>query len=226
MNILSLFNNNTLRLLTGIIIGFAVLGCVIAGGIPLMLLVMYVVFIGSKEYVSILEKKGFRPFLKLIIIADIFFVLLTALRRFDLVPIIVQKNPDSLTGSERTSLARVFNRMGENELEKSLEKSLSIPTIRKNIDKINSYRNVTESIIRYAEKTGNNQLMVDILLNAGDTFHLNYSMHDKARRLALDSDDISIEDSIRLLEKYGSGSKNKLAIEYLKSMLQAETEQQ
>ena len=50
-------------------------------------------------------------------------------------------------------------------------------------------------------------------------------MYDKARRLALDSEDISIEDSIRLLEKYGS-EKDKPAIKYLKSMLQAETEQQ
>ena len=89
MNILNLFNNSTLRLLTGIIIGVAVLGCVIAGGIPLMLLVMYVAFIGSKEYVCILEKKGFRPFLKLIIVADICFVLLTALKRFDLVPVVL-----------------------------------------------------------------------------------------------------------------------------------------
>lgn len=89
MNILSLFNNNTLRLITGLIIGFLVLGCVIAGGIPLMLLVMYVVYIGSKEYVTILQKKGFRPFLQLIIIADICFVILTALRRFDLVPAIL-----------------------------------------------------------------------------------------------------------------------------------------
>ena len=148
--------------------------------------------------------------------------------RFDLAPIIVQKNPDSLTDSEIESLARVFNRMGENELEKSLEKSLSIPTIRKNIGKISrkALPKLEESIIRYAEKTGNNQLMVDILLNGGDTFHLNYQMHDKARRLAVDSEDISVEDSIRLLKEYGSGGKDKLAIEYLKSMLQTETEQQ
>ena len=141
----------------------------------------------------------------------------------------MQKNPDSLTGSERTSLARVFNRMGENELEKSLEEALSIPTIRNNIGRISreALPDVSESIIRYAEKTGNNQLMVDILLNAGDTFHLNYPMHDKARRLALDSEDISVEDSIRLLKKYGSGSKDELAIKYLKSMLPEEkTEQQ
>ncbi len=89
MDISTLFNNNTLRLFTGIIIGFLVLGCVITGGIPLMLLVMYVVYIGSKEYVNILQKKGFRPFLHLIIIADICFVVLTALKRFDLVPAVL-----------------------------------------------------------------------------------------------------------------------------------------
>ena len=78
-----------LRIITGIIIGVLVLSCVIAGGIPLMLLVMYVTYIGSKEYVSILEKKGFKPFLHLIIVADICFVLLTALKRFDLVPVVL-----------------------------------------------------------------------------------------------------------------------------------------
>ena len=89
MDILKLFNNNTLRLITGVLIGFFVLGCVIAGGIPLMLLVAYVAYIGSKEYVCILEKKGFRPFLHLIILADICFVILTALKRFDLVPVVL-----------------------------------------------------------------------------------------------------------------------------------------
>ncbi len=89
MDITKLFNNGTLRLITGILIGFLVFGCVIAGGIPLMLLVMYVAYIGSKEYVNILEKKGFRPFLHLIIVADICFVILTALKRFDLVPVVL-----------------------------------------------------------------------------------------------------------------------------------------
>lgn len=89
MNILNLLNNTALRFITGSIIFFLVLACVIAGGIPLMLLVMFVVFIGSKEYVSILQKKGFRPFLKLIIAADICFVILTAFKRFDLVPVVL-----------------------------------------------------------------------------------------------------------------------------------------
>ncbi len=89
MGVLNLINNSTLRLITGVLIGFFVLGCVIAGGIPLMLLVMFVAFIGSKEYVDILKKKGFRPFLHLILAADICFVVLTALKRFDLVPVVL-----------------------------------------------------------------------------------------------------------------------------------------
>ena len=89
MPVTKLLNNTTLRIITGVAIGLLVLACVIAGGIPLMLLVMYVVYIGSKEYVSILEKKGFKPFLHLIIIADICFVILTALKRFDLVPVVL-----------------------------------------------------------------------------------------------------------------------------------------
>ena len=144
--------------------------------------------------------------------------------RFDLVPIIVQKGPNYLTESEAKSVKRHFYHMDE----KALEEALSIPTIRKNIGRIsrNAIPDVSESIIRHAEKNGNNQLMVDVLLNSNDDYHLNPQMYDKARRLALDSDDISIEDSIRLLEKYGS-EKDKPAIEYLKSMLPEEkTEQQ
>ena len=124
--------------------------------------------------------------------------------RFDLVPIIVQKGPNYLTSQEVKSLKRHFYHMDE---------KAAIP-------------DVSESIIRHAEKNGNNQLMVDVLLNSNDDYHLKPQMYDKARRLALDSDDISIEDSIRLLEKYGS-EKDKPAIKYLKSMLPEEkTEQQ
>lgn len=144
--------------------------------------------------------------------------------RFDLVPIIVQKGPNYLTESEAKSVKRHFYHMDE----KALEEALSIPTIRKNIGRIsrNAIPDVSESIIRHAEKNGNNQLMVDVLLNSNDDYHLKPQMYDKARRLALDSDDISIEDSIRLLEKYGS-EKDTPAIEYLKSMLPEEkTEQQ
>ena len=148
--------------------------------------------------------------------------------RFDLVPIIVQKGPGYLTENERTSLERSFYRMDE----KALEEALSIPTISKNIGRIirEALPKLVESIIRYAEKTGNNQMMADILLNNAqdeNPYHrYGKEMIDRARGLALKSEDISIEDSIRLLEKYGTGSKDEPAIKYLKSKLQAETDQQ
>ena len=86
MGLLDSINKNKLRLITGLIIGFTVLGAVFAGGFLLMLVVMYIVYVGSKEYVAILRNKGFRPFLRLIIAVDIAFVILTTLHRFDLVP--------------------------------------------------------------------------------------------------------------------------------------------
>ena len=47
------------------------------------------IYLSKKYNVTILEKKGFKPFLHLIIIADICFVILTALERFDLVPVVL-----------------------------------------------------------------------------------------------------------------------------------------
>ncbi len=89
MSFLESINKNKLRLITGLIIGFTVLGAVFAGGFLLMLVVMYIVYTGSKEYVAILRNKGFRPFLRLIIAVDIAFVILTTLQRFDLVPMVL-----------------------------------------------------------------------------------------------------------------------------------------
>ena len=43
------------RLITGLIIGFAALFLLIAGGLPLLMLIAVVVIIGSIEYVKILH---------------------------------------------------------------------------------------------------------------------------------------------------------------------------
>lgn len=89
MGLPGVLNKNTLRLFTGSIIGLIVMGAVFMGGLPLMLLVMYIVAIGSKEYVNILKNKGFMPFLRLIIAVDFCFVILTTFQRFDLVPVVL-----------------------------------------------------------------------------------------------------------------------------------------
>lgn len=89
MSFLDILNKNKLRIITGTVIGLTVMAAVFTGGFFLMALVMLVVYIGSKEYVTILRNKGFRPFFRLIIAVDLFIVLLTTLQRFDLVPIAI-----------------------------------------------------------------------------------------------------------------------------------------
>lgn len=89
MSIFEVINKNKLRIVTGAIIALIVMAAVFTGGFFLMSLVMLVVYIGSKEYVTILRNKGFRPFFRLIIAVDLAIVVLTTLQRFDLVPMAI-----------------------------------------------------------------------------------------------------------------------------------------
>lgn len=80
-------NKNATRILTGSIIGLIALWCLLYGGIALLALISIFVYIGSKEYVQILENKGFYPSLKVMFFSDIIFALLAYFNRFDLVAI-------------------------------------------------------------------------------------------------------------------------------------------
>ncbi len=80
-------NKNATRLLTGLIIGLTALWCLLYGGIALLILIAIFVYLGSKEYVQILEYKGFFPSLKIIFLSDLIFGLLAYFDRFDLVAI-------------------------------------------------------------------------------------------------------------------------------------------
>ena len=84
MSILETLNKNKLRITTGVIVGVIGLTCVIMGGIPLMLLAMVFSFWCSKEWVQILNYKGFYPFLSVILSVNIIFALLATFNRFDM----------------------------------------------------------------------------------------------------------------------------------------------
>ena len=75
------------RIITGTIFGLVCLGCIILGGLPLLILTSIIVFLGAKEYVQILEHKGFYPSLKVILFADIIFAILAYFGCFSLVPL-------------------------------------------------------------------------------------------------------------------------------------------
>lgn len=80
-------NKNAIRLLTGMIIGFTALWCLLDGGIALLSLVFIFVFLGSQEFVRILENKGFYPSLKIILVSNALLGMLSYFNRFDLIPI-------------------------------------------------------------------------------------------------------------------------------------------
>ena len=73
------------RLITGVIFGFTALFAIMAGGLWLVGLVLVIVTLASKEYVKILEHKGFRPSSRIIILSSFIFAALAYFNRFDMV---------------------------------------------------------------------------------------------------------------------------------------------
>ena len=69
-------NKNATRMLTGLIMGTVAMCCIIYGGVALLLLLLLFILSASKEYVKILEHKGFYPSLKIIVTAVILLALI------------------------------------------------------------------------------------------------------------------------------------------------------
>ncbi len=76
------------RLITGLIIGFAALFSVILGGLPLLVLVVVVIFLGSKEYAVIMKNKGFLPSFKIIFISGFLYALAAYFNKTVLTPLV------------------------------------------------------------------------------------------------------------------------------------------
>ncbi len=78
-------NKNATRMLTGFIMGTIAMVCITLGGIPLLLMLAVIIFFASKEYVKILEHKGFYPSLKIILASEALLAVITYFDRTDLV---------------------------------------------------------------------------------------------------------------------------------------------
>lgn len=78
--------NKMLRVITGIIISIIALGAIILGSTPLYIMMGIIIILCSKEFVKILNHKGFYPSFTVMLFADIAFLTLTFFHRFDLVP--------------------------------------------------------------------------------------------------------------------------------------------
>ena len=80
-------NKNATRMLTGLIMGTIVLLCNMAGGLYLLALLIFMLIVGSREYVKILNHKGFYPSLKVIYLTEAILTIVVYFKRFDLVAI-------------------------------------------------------------------------------------------------------------------------------------------
>lgn len=76
------------RALTGVILGFTALFCIIFGGFPLLVMLMLIIAIASKEYVQILKHKGFYPSLKVILIFNTIIAVLAYFNCKSLMPLV------------------------------------------------------------------------------------------------------------------------------------------
>lgn len=80
-------NKNATRMLTGFIMGTIVMLCIMYGDISLLLMLVVLLGFGSREYVKILNHKGFYPSLKVIYLTEIILATVVYFKRFELVAI-------------------------------------------------------------------------------------------------------------------------------------------
>lgn len=85
----SVKTNRFKRFVTGWIIGLLSLGCLVMGAIPLLLFLLVVIFMGGKEFVKILQAKGFKPSFGLLYASAVVYSLVIFSHRFDLIPVVL-----------------------------------------------------------------------------------------------------------------------------------------
>ena len=82
---MAVLNTNATRMLTGLIFATAAMCCIIEGKLALLGLLLFILYFATKEYVYILNHKGFYPSLKMIYISEALLAAIAYFQRFDLV---------------------------------------------------------------------------------------------------------------------------------------------
>ena len=84
-----LLNKNATRMLTGFILGTIVMLCIMYGGFAILAMLLTIIVIATKEYVKILEHKGFYPSIKVMILAEFLLGWIAYVQRFDMVALLL-----------------------------------------------------------------------------------------------------------------------------------------
>lgn len=80
-------NKNATKMLTGLVLGTVTMACMMLGGWYLFVMLFTVIAIASREYVKILEHKGFYPSLKIIIASEVVFALIMFFNKVEYIAI-------------------------------------------------------------------------------------------------------------------------------------------
>lgn len=82
-------NKNATRMLIGFALGSVVMGCIMVGKFLLLAMVLAIMILASKEYVKILEHKGFFPSIKVMILSELLLAWVAYVQRFDLAALVL-----------------------------------------------------------------------------------------------------------------------------------------
>ena len=80
-------NKNATRMLTGLVMGTIAMACIMQGKLALVGLLLFILYFATREYVQILNNKGFYPSVKMIYIAGVLLAIIAYFQRFDLVTV-------------------------------------------------------------------------------------------------------------------------------------------
>ena len=82
-------NKNATRMLIGFALGFVVMGCLMIGKLPMLAMILTIMIFASREYVKILEHKGFFPSIKIMILSELALAWVAYVQRFDLAALVL-----------------------------------------------------------------------------------------------------------------------------------------
>ena len=82
-------NKNATRMLIGFVLGSIVMLCIMIGSWAILAMVMTITILASKEYVKILQHKGFFPSIKIMILAELVLAWVAYEQRFDLAALVL-----------------------------------------------------------------------------------------------------------------------------------------
>ena len=77
------------RTISAFVIGWSCFGCLVLGGLPLLIMIGAIATIGTFEYTTILNNKGFYPFKTTMLIFCLLILTAASLKLWDFIPFLI-----------------------------------------------------------------------------------------------------------------------------------------